>query len=129
MKNKKTTTKLEKRKEIKPVNLVKKNSPDNNLNKKYVISTTIILLLFSIMLIVFCQNITLKIDRNKLNEYLEEYKELKSEIDHLTEIKENDNIIVENNNNHSAKKTELENKIAEINKNIANMNAKIDKLK
>ena len=87
MKNKKTTTKLEKRKESKPVNSVKKNSPDNNLNKKYVISTTIILLLFSIMLIVFCQNITLKIDRNKLNEYLEEYKELKSEIDHLTEIK------------------------------------------
>lgn len=120
---------LQKRKDNKNVNSHKEKIQNNKTKKLYIIATIIIIILFSVMLFVFYQNITLKLERNKLNKYLEEYQLLKEKIDYLTEIKENYNIIVENNNNLSIKKTELENKIEEINKSISNMNTKIDKLK
>ena len=120
---------LQKRKDNKNVNSNKEKIKNNKTKKLYIIATIIISILFSVMLFVFYQNITLKLERNKLNKYLEEYQLLKEKIDYLIEIKENYNIIVENNNNLSIKKTELENKIAEINKSITNMNIKIDKLK
>ena len=99
------------------------------MQDKYIISTLIITILFIIMLVMFYQNITLKLKRNELNEYLKEYQLLKEEIDYLTEIKEKYEVIVKNNEELQTEKTNLENKITELNNKINNLNTKIDKLK
>lgn len=65
--------------------------------KEYRVSVLLISILFVIMLIVFFQNINLKIQRNKLNEKLEEYYTLKEEIDDLTKLQENYEITIKNN--------------------------------
>ena len=99
------------------------------MQDKYIISTLIITILFIIMLVMFYQNITLKLKRNELNEYLKEYQLLKEEIDYLTEIKEKYEVIVKNNEELQTENTNLENKITELNNKINNLNTKIDKLK
>lgn len=96
---------------------------------KYVISTIIITLLFIIMLVIFFQNISLKLKRNELNRYLDEYKVLKEEIDYLNYINENYEIIEKNNQELENKKTELENKIKQLNSKISDLNIGIEKLK
>lgn len=97
--------------------------------KKYIISTIVISCLFVIMLLVFYQNITLKMKRNELNEYLKEYKSLKEEVDYLKEIKNNYAVILENNEKLETEKSNLETKIEELNNKVKNINSKIDKLK
>jgi len=111
--------KLKKRKKI-TFKIIKEN---------YIISTTILIALFTAMLFVFYQNITLKTKRNELNDCLEEYKLLKEEIDSLKEIKENYEIVVKNNEELEIKKSELENRKTELNNKINNLNSEIDKLK
>jgi len=95
----------------------------------YTAAVVIISILFVVMLVTFYQNIILKTKRNELSQYLEEYKQLKKEIDGLTEIKENYEIILKNNEELKTEKKELKNKITELNKQISNLNRKIDELK
>ena len=99
------------------------------IKDKYIIFTIIIALLFIIMLIVFFQNISLKLKRNELNRYLDEYKALKEEIDYLNHINENYEIIEKNNQDLENKKLELENRIKQLNGKISNLNTGIEKLK
>lgn len=97
--------------------------------KEYIISITLISILFVIMLFTFYQNISLKMKRNELNKYLEEYHILKEEINTLTEINDNYEITIKNNEELEIKKTKLENQITEINNKINNLTKEIDKLK
>lgn len=97
--------------------------------KEYLISTIFISILFIIMLIVFSQNINLKLQRNKLNEKLEEYYILKEEINNLTELQENYEITIKNNEELSNKKASLEAKIKELTTKKNKLNQEIDKLK
>ncbi len=109
-----------------------KNTKNDNISisrTKHLFSTIIITILFIVMLFTFYQNITLKLKRNELNSYVEEYQLLKEEIDSLKEMKENYEIILKNNEQLESEKQELEHKIDELNKEITNLNNKIDKLK
>ena len=81
------------------------------------------------MLVVFYQNIVLKLKRNELNKYIDEYKELKEEIDYLTYINENYEILEKNNQDLENKITGLENKINELNNKKTNLINGIEKLK
>lgn len=99
------------------------------IKNKYIISTSLIVVLFLIMLLVFYQNITLKIERKKLNEYLEEYKALKEEIDYLEEINAQYKSVIKNNELLSNEKDNLQNRKNELNIKIKNVKAKIENLK
>ena len=98
-------------------------------NKRYIISILLISVLFIFMLIVFFQNISLKINRNKLNEKLEEYYTLKEEIDNLTKLQENYEVTIKNNEELSNKKNNLQKEIEGLNNRKNNINKEIEKLK
>lgn len=105
----------------------KKVKNDIKLIYKFLIST--IVALFVIMIIVFYQNINLKLKRNELNDYLEEYKLLKEEIDKLQHLKDDYEIIIKNNQELEQEKIKLQNKLSELDSKITNLNKKIAKLK
>ena len=99
------------------------------LKYKYLISSLFIIVLFLIMLLVFYQNITLKIERNKLNEYLDEYKVLKEEIDYLEKISTEYEVAIKNNKLLSNEKDNLQSRKNELNIKIKNVKSKIEELK
>ena len=101
----------------------------NKLKNKYIISTSFIIVLFAVMLLIFYQNITLKLEKNKLNEYLEEYKVLREKIDYLDKINKEYELIKKNNEVLLQEKDNLQSKKEELNNKIKNVKAKIDKLK
>lgn len=97
--------------------------------KEYLLATTmpIILVLFAVMLGAFYINITLELKTREIQKYLEEYELLKQEINMLTEIKDNYEIIIEDNKQLQSKKDKLENKISELSYKISLIDNKIDK--
>lgn len=99
------------------------------LKYKYLISSLFIIVLFLIMLLVFYQNITLKKERNKLNEYLDEYKVLKEEIDYLEKISTEYEVAIKNNKLLSNEKDNLQSRKNELNIKIKNVKSKIEELK
>ena len=84
---------------------------------------------FIVLIITLYNNITLNNKNKELQGYLDEYKELREEIDKLNNLKENYDIVKLNNNNLTNQKKELETRINELNNEIKNLNKKIDKLK
>lgn len=92
-------------------------------------SLLIIILLFILILIMFYQNITLEDQSKELKYYLEEYKLIKKEIDILIDIKENYEVVLNNNNELQITKQKLENKISELERQTLIIENKIDKLK
>ena len=101
----------------------------NKLKNKYIISTSFIIVLFITMLMVFYQNINLKLERNKLNKYLEEYKVIKEEIDRLEEINSQYEAVIKNNELLLNEKDNLQSRKNELNNKIKEVKAKMDKLK
>lgn len=97
--------------------------------REYVISIALISILFIIMLVAFIQNISLKVNRNKLNEKLEEYYRLKEDIDNLKKLQENYEITIKNNEELSNKKISLEKEIEQLNNKKNNLRNEIEKLK
>lgn len=97
--------------------------------KEYIITISVISILFAIMLIIFTQNINLKKQRNKLNETLEEYYALKEEIEYLTKLQDNYELTIKNNDQLLNKKINLENEIKELNDSKNKLTKEIEKLK
>lgn len=97
--------------------------------REYVTSIVIISILFIIMLVAFVQNISLKVNRNKLNEKLGEYYALKEDIDNLKKLQENYEITIKNNEELSNKKISLEKEIQQLNNKKNNLRNEIEKLK
>lgn len=83
---------------------MKKKNKFKVIKWQTILTIILILLLCVVMLFTFYQNITLKLKRNELNAYIEEYQILKEELNKLEEIKENYEIIVADNNDLETKK-------------------------